>query len=673
MYRYRVPGVLESLRWLFGDRRLPESGLIRFARMKGLLDGYGDGKHWTCDGAMLARLVEACIRVRVPDHGAVLVGIGEMMARAHDSEARVEAALGRIFHGSVPEPVRSRIFREAVEFYGDSKAKMRRGSVSVYTPHSLSIMDWNQIDLAATLIQSPQLYRGAALWGVRLVARLCMKTAPERLRFLAREADYQEALPAVVAAVVDTCRWDGDASQSLLRSGVPAFISLGVACLRDGGEDGKGWKASRLDDALRDSGVPPHGRRRLSAFVLKEAVHAWYRQKDRLAENKRRQVLLRLEPSRATGGERYAADEMARLKREEPELGWRRVAVHASLEDALTTAASHGCDPADVWNIYEPSFVDTAEIRHRFAMLHPAGNSRIAALKKALDAFDRVVGIRRPAEAFREMLDVAGRRNDLAWWAANTQIALSAERGTDAGHDTARHIAGLEQAARELALQPLASSRFGDRFQGALARWSVVLQFAFAVALTAPAAPLVRLRDLALESARKFLPVSNEFSYDIGNVDSVIKLTSDAICSCDEAVMNDWIGDSHQPMSLHARIIWENPIILSRNRLIARSLIDRIMSRPSGRRMSSRNAVDLVDILDRFAATSLNHCDDETRADLRYLYAAAASYTDNPLTRSIDVETIISSVAGERDAANSLLNDPIWNTGRLAMVVSSRR
>ncbi len=671
MYRYGVPGVLECLRWLFGDRRLPESGLIRFARMKGLLDRYGSGKHWTCDGAMLARLVEARIRVCVPDQGAVLVGIGEMMARTHGSEARVEAALGRLFHGSVPEPVRSRIFRKAVGFYTDSKSKLKRGSVSVYSSHSLSIMSWDQIGLAATLIESPQLYHGAALWGVRLIARLCMRMAPERLRFLVQEAGYQDALPAVVAAVVDTCRWDGGASQSLFRSGVPAFISLGVACLRDGGEDGKGWKASRLDDALRDNGVPPHGRRRLSAFVLKEAVHAWYRQKDRPAENRRRQVLLRLEPSRATGGERYAADEIARLKREEPELELRSIAVHASLEDALTTAASHGSDPAEVWDIYEPSFVDTAEIRHRFAMLHPAGNSRIAALKKALDAFDRIVGIRRPAEAFREMLDVAARRNDLAWWAANTQIALSAERGTDAGHDAARHIMRLEEAARDLALQPLAGARFGDRFQGALARWSVVLQFAFFVALAAPAAPLVRLRDLALESARKFLPVSNEFSYDDGNVDSVIKLTSDAIFSCDEAVMNDWIGDSHQPVSLHARVIWKNPTILSRNRLFARSLIDRIKSRTSGRQTSSRNAADLADILDRFAASSFNHCDDDTRVDLKYLYAAATDYMDNPGIRSIDVETIISAVAGERHAASLLLKDPIWSTGRLAMVVSN--
>ncbi|MFE1602308.1 hypothetical protein [Methylobacterium sp. ID0610] len=663
--------MLTAAAWLIDAKSDSERKLLKQAYLKCLLSRTAAGGRWDCDGLLLGRLIEQRMRSGdMPRQGAVLIGIGEMVARSHAPEEAIKAVLCRIFRRSSPESTILTCLTEALDLAQKHTSARQRAVSPIYKSQELSINDWNSLPLADGWMRHPAPVGAFAGYGLGFVTRLLLRGAPDRLRWFAAEADKRQILPAVVGAVGEACCWNEAVACKALQSGVPLFIGFGVARLLHGGEDGEGWKASSVDHMLTTSEVPLAGRVRVSALMLKEMVHAWHRQKDRPYENRRRRVLLRFEPKHAIGGERYAANEIERLAEEEASLEARRAAVMAALDDALHAAAQLDVDPGKLWSVFEPSLVDTPEIRHRFAAAHPEGPIRCAAFEASLAVFDEILGVRRPERICRENFESFRSGRDLALWAAHSQIMLSKANRRDAGHDAARRIGRVEQALRNFVLQPFAASRFGELFQHALERWSLLLQFAFSVALLDSNAPLVRLRDLALQSALSFLPVGDRLCYSHKAVDFVAGLTADALTTASPEDCWKWINDENQPILLRAQIVWSRSDTIGVNCGLGESLIEKVAARETPPGFPGRNGSALFDILDRAAAMIKQ----DARLDLSPLLAApykrAAADINTPLAQSLDLATLLAALNGDADAHRQVREDAIWGQSRLSEVLS---
>lgn len=656
-----TPGVLAAAVWLMNDERESEASLFKRAHVTGLLRKGRTGGPWHCNGPLLARLLRRrVLSGELPCHGAVLVGIGEMIAHGHAPKDEIECSLGRLFRRAYPEAARQRLFRQALDLVW-SKASATQSSPSpVYESEQLSVMDWTQINFADRWMRHPVPLGSSFSYGLSFIARVLLRNAPTRLRWFANEADKRSLLPAVVGGVGETCFWNNEAPQQALRSGVPLFVGFGVARLRDGGEDGEGWKASAIDAALIDNRVSIEGRIHVSAFILKEAVHAWHRQKNRPAENRRQRALLEIDPSQARGGERHAIFQIERLKKEEPELEQRRSAVMLALDDALQTAAQQDIDPGKLWSVFEPSLVDTPEIAHRFAIAHADGLPRRAALEAALATFDKFVGVRHPETISGQSFEAFRAEREFAFWAARSQVELSKAKGHDPGRDAARRIVKAEAALHAFALQPFAATRFNERFQNSLGRWSLILQFAFLVALSDPRAPFVILRDLALKSASSFLPVANRSGYDHRWADAVAGLVVDAVSTTQDNKARDWIDDEHQPALLRTQLVWACPAILETYLQRATSLVDEIAARKTIRADAGRNASDLLNIVDRAAAAMKREDRPDLYEHLAIPYSKAVAQTDAPLAKSVSLKTLLAALKADPDARTTLLKDPVW-------------
>ena len=665
-----APGVLAAAAWLMGRENECDVTLLQRAHLIGLLRKGRSGGPWKCDGPLLAHLLRQRARSdRLPKDGAVLVGIGEMIARARAPEDAIESILGRLFRHTYPETVRLRILRQALDLARPKKTVSRSLS-SIYETEILSIMDWKQITFADQWIRHPEPLGASYGYGIGFVARVLLLNDPARLRWLAKEADKRRILPAIVGSIGEACLWSKSAAQKALRSGVPLFVGFGVAKLRDGGEDGKGWKTSDIDTALVASGTPIEGRIHLSAFMLKKAVHAWHRQKDRPAENRRRLAILKIDPHQAIGGEHNAVHQIARLLEDALELERWLAAVILALDDALQTAARLDIDPKRLWTVFEPSLVDTPEIRHRFAMAHTEGPLRQAALEEALTTFDRLAGARHPERISKENFDAVRAERELAFWAANSQVELSKlKKQSDAGHDAARRIGRVEAALRDFVLQPFAATRFHERFQNSIGRWSVVLQFALLVALYDRKAPLIRLRDEALKSASAFLPVAERFAYNTTWAEAVAGLVADAVSPMEGTVVQGWIDDERQPALLRAQLIWGCPAILCNDLQLATALIDKVATRKATRAAAGRNASHLLDIFDRAAVAMIR----EKRFDLyNYLaipYNKAVAKADAVLAKSVSLQTLLAALSADAEARQNLLSSPVWGHSRLSEVI----
>ena len=422
--------------WLVGSTEIRENDVLRRARLNDLLKRANNGNSWKCDGQILGRMIVRRLRFgKLPQHGQILIGIGEMIARSHAAEDAIEQEFQRLFRPFQSEAIISRRLREALDTARPHVGTQRRTRpLTTYVDQAVSINDWQCLRAAGDWMRYPTPLGDFAGYGLGFVVRLQLRHTTERLRWFAKEADERRLLLPVVGAVREACFWSKSAARKAMHSGIPFFVGFGVARLRDGGEDGKGWTASELDDVLAEHQVPFEGRMHVSALMLKEAVHAWHRQKDRPYENQRRRALLRLEPKHAVGGERYAQAEIERLVAEEASLDARRTAVLAALDDALRTAARHDVAPNELSGVFEPSLVDTPEIRHRFAIAHATGPIRCAALQASLTALDELIGARRPENICEDNLDTVRAGREFAYWTAASQIELSKASGRDAGH-----------------------------------------------------------------------------------------------------------------------------------------------------------------------------------------------------------------------------------------------
>ncbi|MHB0954543.1 MAG: hypothetical protein ACYC10_21830 [Allorhizobium sp.] len=660
-------GVLAATAWLMEREAESEAGLLKRAYVARLLRKGRAGELWRCDGALLARLLRRRARSgKLPKHGVVLIGIGEMIARSHAPEDEIESILGRLFRRAYPEAHRLRLLREALDLVRSTISPSRSLSPHVYEKPELSIMDWKQIAFADRWMQHPGPVGTFFGYGLGFVVRILLRNDPARLKWLVAEADERSVLPAVVGAVGEACWWNEEAARQALRSSVPLFACLGVAKLQDGGEDGKGLRASAINAALTDSKTSIEGRIHVSAFMLKEAVHAWHRQKDRPSDNQRRRAILEIDPHQALGGERYADNEIERLRAEVPALEGRRAAVMQALDDALQTAAQQDIDPKALWSVFEPSLVDTPEIRHRFAMAHPKGPMRQAALAESLVAFDRLVGVRQPETICGENFDSVRAEREFAFWAARSQVELSKANMRDAGHDAARRIMKVEAVLRNFVLQPFAANRFHERFQNALGRWSVVLQFALLVVLVDQEAPLARLRDEAVKSASSFLPVADRFAYDPRWGEAVAGLVADAVSTMNTTQVQKWIGDEGQPAFVRAQLVWSHPSIIDEDLALATSLIEQVAARKTGRAYSGRKASHLLEIVDRAAVTMMREKRSDLYVHLAIPYYNAMAQTDAPLARSITLETLLAALNGNFNARTKLLEDPVWGHSRIS-------
>ncbi|ANN57225.1 hypothetical protein A9174_10960 [Mesorhizobium loti NZP2037] len=662
-----TPGVLAAAVWLMNGERESEASLFMRAYVTGLLRKGRTGGPWHCNGPLLVRLLRRrVLSGELPCHGAVLVGIGEMIAHGHAPEYEIESSLGRLFRRAYPETARQRLFRQALDLVRSKTSATQSSPSPVYESEHLSVMDWSQINFADRWMHHPAPLGSFFGYGLSFIARILLRNAPARLRWFANEANERSLLPAVVGGVGETCFWNDKAPQQALRSGVPLFVGFGVAMLRDGGEDGEGWKASAIDAALIDNKVAIEGRIQVSAFMLKEAVHAWHRQKNRPAENRRRRALLEIDPSQALGGERHAIFQIERLKEEEPELERWRSAVMLALDDALQTAAQQDIDPGKLWSVFEPSLIDTPEIRHRFAMAHADGLLRRAALEAALATFDKFVGVRHPETISGQGFESFRAEQEFAFWAARSQVELSKADGRDPGHDAARRIGKAEAALHAFALQPFAATRFNERFQNSLGRWSLILQFAFLVALSDPGAPSVILLEAALKSASSFLPVANRSGYDHRWADAVAGLVVDAVSTTQGNKARDWIDDERQPALLRTQLVWACPAILETDLQRATSLIDEIAARKTFRADAGRNASDLLNIVDRAAAAMKREDRPDLYDHLAIPYSKAVAQTDAPLAKSVSLQTLLAALKADPDARTILLKDPVWGHSRVS-------
>lgn len=338
-----------------------------------------------------------------------------------------------------------------------------------------------------------------------------------------------------------------------------------------------------------------------------------------------------------------------------------------ALDDALQTAAQQDIDPGKLWSVFEPSLVDTPEIRHRFAMAHPEGPLRCAALEKALATFDSLVGVRHPKKVCDENFDSVRAERELAFWAANSQIELSKlKKQRNPGHDAGRRIGTVEKVLRGFVLQPFAAGRFHERFQNSIGRWSLILQFAFLVALSDPRAPFVILRDAALKSASSFLPVANRSGYDHRWADTVAGLVVDAVSTTQDNKARDWIDDERQPALLRTQLVWACPAILETDLQRATSLVDDIAARKTFRADAGRNASDLLNIVDRAAAAMKREDRPDLYDQLAIPYSKAVAQTDAPLAKSVSLQTLLAALNADPDARTILLKDPVWGHSRVS-------
>lgn len=663
----RVPGVIAALAWLTNiDDTMCIRDILKIARRQGLLPSTPHGELWKCDGQVLERLVSQRIHAQQrPHHGQILIGIGELTARCHLSRPEFEHGVGSmLFNHSCSEEARNKIVIEALEVAQNRIASDSKKDSLVYEKQSISITDWSHLKYAYDWARHPPRPIVFAGYGLGFIARLYLRCEPDSLQWFTKEADDRGLLLPVIAALGEACMWEEDMAKNALDSRVPFIVGLGLGKLQNGPADGENQSASSLDALLVERNVPEEGRRQVSALTLKECVHAWYRQKDRPTEARVRQELLRLAPEQATGGRTYAGDEIERLEENIPAFEKQRDAVIFKLEDALRTAAGLDTPPADHWKLFEPSFVDTPEIRHRFAMEHVEGDSRRAALEGSLAVFDEILGTRRADKALNKSIDTVRADKNLAYWAAYSQVELSKIRGREAGRDVGLRIHSLEKSVRHYALQPFAATRFGQRFQDALTRWSLLLQFAFHVS-TSQSGVLEELRDLALSSAQSFLPVASRSMYRSEDVDSVIHMVTDAILTSEDNVRSRWLDDERMPSLLRASLAWSSTVTLNQKPDLARSLLERA-AQGTTRTVREWNASVLINLMDRAAAAIYREKRSEISSMLEIPYSLAISSRNAPLAKSLDIQTLTAAVNGNDVAQKKLINNPIWCQSRTA-------
>jgi hypothetical protein len=661
------PPVLAAVTWLIGQKNASQSTVLLRAHVAGLLQKNGDGHFWKCNGSLLTRLIRHRVRAgKLPMQGAVFVGIGEMIARAHADEDELGSLLGRFFRHSYPEVIRLQVLRQTLGLLSSEKAVSTSSPSTIYEKVQFSVMDWKQITLADQWMQHPTPLGSHFSNGLRFIVRLLLRNDPARLLWFVNEAHKRGLLAETAAVVGEACFWREDSAYKALKSGVPLFVSFGVARIRHGNEDGEGKLASDIILELAGHNVAPEGRIYLCAFMLKEAVHAWHRHKDRPLDNQRAQAILAIDPHQAPGGERNAVHEIELLKNRAPDLERRLSGVQQALDDALRTAANLNINPHEGWPIFERSLVDTPVIRHRFAMAHSDQPRRLVALKEALAPFDKLVGVRHPKTICNEDFEAVRASWDFAFWAANSQVELSNIQGSNAGRDVGRRIAKVEPVLRGFVLQPFAFARFPTRFQNNIGRWSIVLQFAFLVALHDQICQRERLTNEALKSASAFMPVAERFAHDPRWVDIVSGLASDAVLTIHGQNVRTWVNKERQPPVFRAQLTWGCPKMLDEDLDFATSLLHEVVARKTNPATADRNASSLLDILDRAAVSMLQ----ENRSDLFEHLAIplemAVSQSDAPLLKGLTTKLFFSALNADRGARKAFLENPLWAGSRLA-------
>ncbi|AET91846.1 hypothetical protein BYI23_B012390 [Burkholderia sp. YI23] len=598
-----------ALAWLLDSNEEHSFEHVCQAAQTARLIRLDDGPNWSAEGDAVLRLASASLG-RLPLEaerlGQLLHGLGEIRARCH------AVGLAKLFESAIGA-LKSRVslaqaFESAVVCDHAIARQTCFDEVALAQWISRAAYSRETFEAAITRIRYPERVLGG--YGLSFVTKLILVVAPSLIdEWISSNAN--DPACAVIGATALRCvlPFDEEPATSLLfLSKNTAIRCLGAAAIVHPPGFEKALSLRDCHRALVDAGFSPADAIWMTGVRIREAVFRRNRGEGGSHQHIARLKLLERFPEEASGGSRYAQQEIEQLRDQINRNAISHAELLVELDNLLVDTAADW--PAtglgeEQMEALDSVFVNAADVRHRLAckLSHSENGNRL--LKRNVDLLRKFIGLEcGSAEISRQYFSP----NESAFQkisdgAAQSAVELYQFTNRGVGKSTSDLVAGVAVASTKLIEMPFASVRQPEMWQSVVTRAASAMRFVFTVVACVPEeqrTSVAMLNQLALEHTLKLLCVRN---LPHSSEEVIFRLANEAVFFLGWTVETDkqreqWVLTENLLTFPRALALWSSGGLIAKYPELGRLLFERVCVTPLAKGEHSLQLSRMLSLLD---------------------------------------------------------------------------
>ncbi|WP_164669180.1 hypothetical protein [Pectobacterium brasiliense] len=653
-----IPEITHTLRWLYGNRKGTDASVFHHAKRRGLITLL---KHqdWKCDETLLLRLLKKQVRTSpLPLNGAVLAGIGEMLARSHTENLEAEKIVIYILKRLLRNPgAYKKCISEAINSAIMKHIAQKRSGGDIFSIPVNNYNDWKETRLVFGLVERGFKDYQRGEYALSFLSRLMLIHRPDYMGHFVAEVAAHVPINTIVGEVAELSCFYPNLADAAMRTRVPVFVMVGAFSLGIEFDWRPRMPLTSLVGRLKELCIPSEGVTHICIRLVNEARIALRQYNQKIADTQGRIRQVKHNPHKTdydTSSLPYVLDrEQILLEKLQEKLQL------AENDFTLALNATAGvCEIAEkTWEAFISISHQDAEYICRFALAHE-GETRSFMLGKALSIFGKQLASQ---ECWSFIND-----DYSAYWYAKAQVALSIELGVDPGHAAGQRIYKIESNLRERTQAPFAVVRNAD-FTNDIKLWAKLLDFAFHVALSFDDVQK-RLCNDALNSARQFFPIASRSLLDNFKLLRVIAAhAANALLNFQEDKAREWLDDPLIPDVAKAYIIWSQSALLEDEIKRANTLAVSVKQLYPDELESINALTSLVDYA--FSAHANVPVTKNVKEGLYGLWDLLPDTGEYTFVKLLTADIILAAFRGDKSARQQVIDDYFWVHSRIGQLI----
>lgn len=668
-----------TLKWL--QNCDDEAQAIEQAKISGLLKN-DLSDLWGVDTELSEKLLQDAVArySLLPDKdflAQIFIGLGEMSAHSHaDLKTAVEPILLHLQYKQLLHETINRV----IEIYTSHGKLFSSEEVSLSKAISEAPFSWQ------TLLRTQQIcsrLEHSSHYGICYVSQLFLNVDAEGFaKWFSNNSN--DAIYSVISSIsVDLVfKKEKKLISILLNKGGNVLKLLCASALmtsfeRDEAPDYKGIAAQ-----LIKSGICVGDTLWITGYLLKEAIHSWYRLKGSVKDNKARLTYLKSTNTKQSNHHTVQEKEFVEACLENISSSLDK--VEKEIEKVLIEMAeiwpAKGMTPFQLEQL-EPSFVGTQEIKYKLAKKLGHYHDKNKLLKDNLGDFKKYVGINPKNEITKDLLSYSEHDSELLLWTSYSFIELYKDDKKALSRRLGHLVGGYTDILNKFIDQPYIAQRQTEKWISATSRLAILHYFVlvtYRISSEHNKTDLEEIIPYAVNHILILLRKANDGLIELVNElpDKLIHELAHVIRGTPSTRHheNTIVHDQTLPVYLRALIIWGNPQLTQSNTELAKSIFAMLGEFSHSYSLHAQNMHfnQVLDVLDIAIANSL---ESKQQAVIISLWYEIYNNWKEVLTDAKWEKTakwLISALKGDCLASKQLTSSNTWGNSFCSLKISNK-
>lgn len=668
-----------TLKWLQNCN--DESQAIKQAKISGLLKNDLTDS-WHVDTGLSESLLQSALTRHsfFPDKdflAQIFIGLGEMSAHSHaDLKTAMEPMLLRLeYKALLPE-----IINKIIEIYASHGKPYTPDEVSLSKVISEAPFSWKTLLLTQRICSRPQ---HCSHYGICYVSQLFLNVDAEGFaKWFSNNSN--DAIYSVISLIsIDLVfKKEKKLISILLNKGGNVLKLFCASALMTPFEQDEAPDYKGIAAQLIKSGICVGDTLWITGYLLKEAIHSWYRLKGSVKDNKARLTYLKSTNTMQSNHHTVKEKEFVETCLEN---------ISSSLDKVEKEIEKILIEMAEIWPVkgmtpfqleqLEPSFVGTQEIKYKLAKKLGHDHDKNKLLKDNLGDFKKYVGINPKNEITKGFLSFSEHDSELLLWTSYSFVELYKYDKKALSRRIGHLVGGYTDILNKFIDQPYIAQRQTEKWISATSRLAILHYFVlitYRISSEHNKTDLEEIIPYAVNHILILLRKANDGLIELVNElpDKLIHELAHVIRCTPSTIHheNTIVHDQTLPVYLRALIIWGNPQLTQSNTELAKSIFAMLGEFSHSHSLQAQNMHfnQVLNVLDIAIANSL---ESKQQVVIISLWYEIYNNWKEVLTGAKWENTakwLISAMEGDELCCEQLLESDSWGNSFCSHIVSEK-